>query len=145
VIVLVTVCGCSDSPAAPTSIQVDFRYEHALAVPTAGMQLQVTFFDCRFSPITYLGTTCPLTEDNPRVFRCHKQDFLRGLSYPTSWGAQPGQTNLIWVTILTPTNQFIANVAHDIYLNNMKVTRMNGSGTSNEQGLFSFDEQGHVY
>ena len=149
---LVLAYGCADKgPTAPTATAPvsDFRYEHVVSPPISNdthVTLQLWYCDAgpRDGP-----AECPLVAESTNVFRCTDQQFLDGLAHLR---VDCRITDYrIDVTIRTSSYEWIMQTAHDIYLNNTKVTRIAYPTIPPfpsypwETGHFRIDARGQIY
>jgi hypothetical protein len=133
-------CG---SPMAPTVGAItDVRYEHVIGFGiTTDMRVSLEYWNCGGGPRDG-PSTCPLTQDQQGAYRCQDPSVMQYLQrVPTTCDSH------IDVTIRSSTGNPLVQLAHDIYLNGTRVTRVtsdSGLGYLRESGAFRVDAFGRV-
>lgn len=140
--VAVVTASCRN-PTAPTVAAItDLRYEHVIAFSIgADMRVDLEYWNCSGGPLDG-PSTCPLTQDQPGIFHCQVPSFIQYMQrVPTTCDSH------VDVRILSSTGNPLAQVAHDIYLNGTKVTRITSNPAWSyllEHGAFRVDSGGHI-
>jgi hypothetical protein len=105
------------------------------------MRVELQYWNCSGGPLDGPGT-CPLTQDQSGVFHCQDPSFIQYLQrVPTTCDSH------VDVRILSSTGNPLAQVAYDIYLNGIKVTRITSNPASSyliELGAFRVEPGGHI-
>jgi hypothetical protein len=138
-LILAASCG---SPTVPTQFAAirDARYQHAVSFnlqPDTRVELE--FWDCSRGTGRDGPSVCLLTSNDGATFRCPDPTFMMKVS--TACDSQ------IDVLLRTATRNPQLQVAHDIYLNGTRVSRLmpiSPLDYERESAVFRIDSQGRI-